>query len=111
MKILRIDMSTQTSSTEDLPDEWKIVGGRALSAKILTKEVPPETDPLGADARLILAIGPLAGTMAPSFGRMSVGAKSPLTMGIKEANVGGSAGASDTSRKLEYARSRNSLTL
>ncbi|HJN50633.1 MAG: aldehyde ferredoxin oxidoreductase N-terminal domain-containing protein [Pseudomonadales bacterium] len=90
MKILRIDMSTLTSSFEDLPEEWKILGGRGLSAKILTAEVPPETEPLSAEARLVLANGPLAGTMAPSFGRMSVGAKSPLTMGIKEANVGGS---------------------
>ncbi|HJP51747.1 MAG: aldehyde ferredoxin oxidoreductase N-terminal domain-containing protein [Pseudomonadales bacterium] len=89
MKILRIDMSTQTSSFEDLPDDWKILGGRGLSAKILNKEVPPDSDPLGAEARLILANGPLAGTNAPSFGRMSVGAKSPLTKGIKEANVGG----------------------
>jgi len=92
MKILRMNMSSLTSSMEDLPDEWTIVGGRALSAKILNKEVPPDTDPLGPDARLVLANGPLGGTMAPSFGRMSVGAKSPLTMGIKEANVGGSVG-------------------
>ncbi len=92
MKILRIDMSALTSSLEDLPDEWKTIGGRGLSAKILNKEVPPDTDPLGADARLVIANGPLAGTMAPSFGRMSVGGKSPLTMGIKEANVGGPVG-------------------
>jgi|TARA_Y100000310_G_C20687191_1_gene819837 aldehyde:ferredoxin oxidoreductase len=90
MKILRIDMSTSTSSFEDLPDAWKILGGRGLSAKILNAEVPPQTGPLSAEARLVFANGPLAGTMAPSFGRMSVGAKSPLTMGIKEANVGGS---------------------
>lgn len=91
MKILRIDMSALTSSLEDLPEEWTIVGGRALSAKILNRELSPDTDPLGPDALLVCAIGPLAGTMAPSFGRMSVGGKSPLTMGIKEANVGGSA--------------------
>jgi len=89
MQILRVNMSTLTTSFEDLPPEWKVLGGRGLSAKILTKEVPPDTDPLGPDAKLVLANGPLAGTMAPSFGRMSVGAKSPLTMGIKEANVGG----------------------
>lgn len=92
MKILRINMSTLTSSMEDLPDEWKIVGGRGLSAKILNAEVSPTIDPLGPDAKIVLATGPLGGTMAPSFGRMSVGAKSPLTMGIKEANVGGPAG-------------------
>ncbi len=92
MKILRIDMSNLTSTFEDLPEEWTIVGGRGLSAKILLKEVSPDTDPIGPEARLVLANGPLGGTMAPSFGRMSMGAKSPLTMGIKEANVGGSAG-------------------
>lgn len=96
MQILRIDMSSLTSSFEDLPEKWKILGGRGLSAKILTEEVPPDTDPLSAEARLVFANGPLAGTMSPSFGRMSVGAKSPLTMGIKEANVGGS-----LSQKLE----------
>jgi aldehyde:ferredoxin oxidoreductase len=92
MKILRLDMTNLTSTFEDLPEEWTIVGGRGLSAKILSKEVTPDTDPLGPDARLVMATGPLGGTMAPSFGRMSMGAKSPLTMGIKEANVGGSAG-------------------
>ncbi len=92
MKILRIDMSALTTSFEDLPEEWTAIGGRGLSAKILNKEVPPETDPLGPEAKLVIAIGPLAGSMAPSFGRISVGAKSPLTLGIKESNSGGPAG-------------------
>ena len=92
MKILRIDMSAWTTSFEDLPEEWTAIGGRGLSAKILNKEVPPETDPLGPEAKLVIAIGPLAGSMAPSFGRISVGAKSPLTLGIKESNSGGPAG-------------------
>jgi aldehyde:ferredoxin oxidoreductase len=34
----------------------------------------------------------LAGTSAPTSGRLSVGAKSPLTGGIKEANAGGNPG-------------------
>ncbi len=89
MKILRVNMTDVTTSFEELPEEWKILGGRGLTAKILNKEVPPETDPLGPDAKLIIATGPLAGTMAPSCGRISVGAKSPLTNGIKEANAGG----------------------
>ncbi len=92
MKILRIDMSALTTSFEDLPEEWTAIGGRGLSAKILNKEVPPETDPLGPEAKLVIAIGPLAGSIAPSFGRISVGAKSPLTLGIKESNSGGPAG-------------------
>ena len=92
MKILRVNMSEKTTTFEDLPQEWKIIGGRALTAKILTKEVSPSTDPLGPDAKMVIAVGPVAGTRAPSCGRFSVGAISPLTMGIKEANVGGPAG-------------------
>lgn len=89
MKLLRANMSNQAVTSEDLPQEWLLVGGRGLSAKILNKEVSPDTDPLGPDAKLVLAGGPLAGTLAPSFGRVSAGGKSPLTLGIKEANAGG----------------------
>jgi len=92
MKILRVNMSNLTTKFEDLPEEWKLVGGRALTAKILSKEVSPTVDPVGPDAKLVFAIGPVAGTRAPSCGRYSVGAKSPLTQGIKEANTGGPAG-------------------
>ncbi len=92
MKILRVNMGRQTTVLEDLPEEWKIIGGRALTAKILAKEVSTAVDPLGVDAKLVVATGPLAGTRAPSCGRFSLGAKSPLTLGIKEANVGGPAG-------------------
>lgn len=91
MKILRVDMSDLKTSFEELPEKWKFIGGRGLTAKILGKEVPPDTDPLGQKAKLVIATGPLAGTMAPSCGRISVGAKSPLTNGIKEANAGGPA--------------------
>ena len=66
--------------------------GSALIAKIMNKEVPPLAEPLGAENHFIVATGPLAGTRAPQLGRVSIGAKSPLTMGIKEANSGGPAG-------------------
>ena len=45
--------------------------------------------PLGPDNVLVLAPGVLSGTTAPTSGRISVGCKSPLTGGIKEANAGG----------------------
>jgi aldehyde:ferredoxin oxidoreductase len=96
MKILRVDVSRLETRLEDLPREWTLVGGRGLSARILGKEVPPKTDPLSPQAKLVIAGGALAGTLAPSCGRISVGAKSPLTMGIKEANAGG-----PTAQKLD----------
>lgn len=91
MRILRIDMEQGKVASEDLPEEWKLIGGRGLIAKIMNKEVPAECDPLGPQNKLIIACGPLAGTMAPQLGRISVGGKSPLTLGIKESNAGGKA--------------------
>jgi aldehyde:ferredoxin oxidoreductase len=96
MKILRVDMSALETKFEELPEDLVPVGGRGLSARILNREVPPTTDPLSAESKLVIAGGPLAGTLAPSCGRISVGGKSPLTMGIKEANAGG-----PTAQKLD----------
>jgi len=89
--ILRVDMSRLEISREVLPPEWEFIGGRGLVAKIMNREVPPATDPLGPGNELIFATGPLAGTLAPQLGRISIGGKSPLTLGIKEANAGGPA--------------------
>ncbi len=91
-RILRVNLSEPKTSFQDLPEEWKLWGGRGLCAKILRAEVPPNCDPLGPQSKLIIATGPLAGTLAPSLGRISIGGKSPLTLGIKEANSGGPAG-------------------
>jgi aldehyde:ferredoxin oxidoreductase len=88
-KLIRVDMTHQTASVEDYPDAWKLLGGRALSARILLEECDPACDPLGPDNVLVMAPGVLSGTMAPTSGRMSIGGKSPLTGGIKEANAGG----------------------
>ena len=91
MKILRVNMAKKTAAYEPLPNEWLLVGGRGLIARIMNREVPPGCDPFGSRNKLIFACGPLAGTNAPQLGRISVGAKSPLTLGIKEANAGGPA--------------------
>ncbi len=91
MKILRVDVKNEKIKFENLNEKWKSIGGSAFIAKIMNKEVPPTTDPLGRENLFIVAVGPLAGTGAPQLGRISVGAKSPLTLGIKEANSGGPA--------------------
>ena len=91
-RLIYVDMTNLTVSIEDFPEEWKLYGGRGLSAKILTKECDPTCDALGPDNILVLAPGVLSGTTAPTSGRISVGCKSPLTGGIKEANAGGNPG-------------------
>ncbi len=88
-QLIRVDMTTQTTTVEDFPEKWKMLGGRSLSARILVEECDAACDPLGPDNILVLAPGVLSGTAAPTSGRMSVGGKSPLTGGIKEANAGG----------------------
>jgi len=91
-RLLYVNMSDQTTSWQPFPDEWKLLGGRGLSAKILTRECDPTCDPLGPDNVLVIAPGVMSGTTAPTSGRISIGAKSPLTGGIKEANAGGNPG-------------------
>lgn len=91
-KMLRVNMTDLTVKEEPYPAQWQFLGGRALSAKILLKEVDPKCDPLGPGNKVIFAPGVLSGSTAPTSGRMSVGGKSPLTGGIKEANSGGQPG-------------------
>jgi aldehyde:ferredoxin oxidoreductase len=91
VKILRVDIENEKITFENLNEDWKCIGGSAFIAKIMNQKVPPATDPLGPENLFIVAVGPLAGTGAPQLGRISVGAKSPLTLGIKEANSGGPA--------------------
>lgn len=88
---MRVNMSDLSISREPVPTAWARYGGRALTSAIVFKEVPPKSDALGADNALVFAPGLLGGTTTPNGGRLSVGAKSPLTGGIKESNAGGQA--------------------
>jgi len=90
-KILRINMGADggpEAKIEPLGD-YAGLGGRAMTSGIVSKEVPPTCHPLGADNKLVIAPGMLSGSVAAMSGRISVGCKSPLTGGIKEANSGG----------------------
>ncbi|HEC41178.1 hypothetical protein LCGC14_1261710 [marine sediment metagenome] len=87
-KILRVNMSSLEAKYEDLPEIYAAVGGRGLTSAIVAAEVPPKCHPLGPNNKIVFAPGLVTGTSAPSSGRISVGGKSPLTGGIKEANAG-----------------------
>ena len=91
-KIIRINMSRLSTTMEAVPEAWAGLGGRGLTSTIVAAEVPPLCHPLGENNKLVFAPGLLTGTMAANSGRLSAGAKSPLTGGIKESNAGGSAG-------------------
>ena len=91
-RVVRVNARTGAIEVESVPEELARWGGRGLIARVIGREVSPVCDPLGRGNRLIFAPGWLGGTAVAASGRLSVGAKSPLTGGIKEANVGGEAG-------------------
>ena len=90
-KFLHVDLTSGQQWVEQPSDELylKLVGGRALVAYLLLRDLPAGTDPLGPDNPLIFAPGILQGSNLPGSGRHGVGAKSPLTGAIASAEVGG----------------------
>lgn len=89
--IYRVNMSDLSVRAETPADEYRELGGRALTSAIVSAEVPPTCHALSAANKLVFAPGILSGTGAPCAGRISAGAKSPLTGTIKESNSGGQA--------------------
>src|SRR3990172_4807695 len=90
--IIRVNLSDLTVAREEAPAEYALLGGRALTSRLVLREVDPACDPLGPEAKLVFAPGLLGGTAATTSGRTSFGGKSPLMGGCKEANVGGTLG-------------------
>ena len=93
MKIIRVNMDKKSIAVEDVPQDYAGLGGRGLTSIMVNKEVPPKCDPLGPENKLIIAPGLLSGTALVNTSRISIGAKSPLTGGIKESNAGGTVAA------------------
>lgn len=91
-KIVRVNMATKVCVFEDVPAEYLGLGGRGLTSTIVANEVKPTCSPLGPRNKLVIAPGLLGGTNCANANRVSVGCKSPMTGGIKEANSGGQPG-------------------
>ncbi len=87
-KILRVNMTDLTARFEEVPEKYRLMGGRWLTSSVIAAEVDPTCHPLGPNNKIVLAPGIVTGTGAPTSSRISVGGKSPLTGGIKEANAG-----------------------
>ena len=94
-KILHVDLSKREIRVEQAGERFfrTYFGGWGLIAYYLLKELPPGSDPLGPDNLLIFAAGPLTGAPVGGSGRNAVGARSPLTGGFGEGDVGGFWGA------------------
>ena len=93
MKFVRVDMSEKSVVDQAVPDAYRGIGGRALTSCLINDEVPATCDALGPENNLVFAPGYFSGTPLVNTSRLSIGAKSPLTGGIKESNVGGTVAA------------------
>jgi aldehyde:ferredoxin oxidoreductase len=93
-KLLRVNLSTGTCLSEPLNMDWaeRFLGQRGLATRYLMEEIDPAVDPLSPDNKLIIATGPLTGTMAATGGRWSAVTKGALTGAIACSNSGGQFG-------------------
>jgi aldehyde:ferredoxin oxidoreductase len=101
-QFLRVNLTTQTSRSEPFSEEFAHtwIGGRGFAAKILYDELAPGIDPLGPENKLVVAVGPISGIPAPNTGKTIVAAKSPITGGYGDGNLG--TRVTDNIRKAGY---------
>lgn len=88
-KYLHINLRNRSVRQEELHGDGIVRAGRHFIAKTLLESGVAKLDPLSPENPLIFSAGPFAGTNFSNANRLSVGCKSPLTGGIKEANSGG----------------------
>ena len=90
-KILRANLTNGDIKVEKINEEWakKYIGGRGYGTRIMLEEVNPKIDPLSEKNKVIIATGPLDGTLAPSSGRVMVITKGALNGAIACSNSGG----------------------
>jgi aldehyde:ferredoxin oxidoreductase len=90
-KILWVDLATGKIEEEPLSDRLRLnyIGGRGINSRILYDSVGPRVDPLSPENVLIFGTGTLVGTIAPSAGRITATAKSPLTGILGDGSSGG----------------------
>jgi aldehyde:ferredoxin oxidoreductase len=90
-KLLHVDLTSGQTRTEEVPETLmrKYLGGGALAAHILLRDMPPGVDPLGPDNVLAFVTSVLNGLSLSGTNRYTAAAKSPLTGGYGESEAGG----------------------
>jgi aldehyde:ferredoxin oxidoreductase len=77
-KILDVNLTSRTVTTrETQPYVAEYLGGRALAARIAWDEMPAGIDAFDPAALIIIATGPLTGTLTPTTGRTVMASLSP----------------------------------
>jgi aldehyde:ferredoxin oxidoreductase len=95
-RILHVDLTTGKTHTEKLDIDYakKYIGGIGLGMRLWLDNSKPNLDPLAPENPLVLALGPISGTMFPTGGNgHAFVSKSPETLAIGEAVAHGTFGA------------------
>jgi aldehyde:ferredoxin oxidoreductase len=89
--VLRVNLNKGTIEKKPLDEELarNFIGGRGFASYTLFTELEKGIDPLGEKNKLLMISGPLSGMFAPGGGKCTFSAKSPLTGGYADSNVGG----------------------
>src|SRR3989304_7418364 len=89
-QFLNINLSKNKAVADsyDSSFAFNYLGGRGFAAKILWDNLRPEVAPLSPENKLVFAAGPLTGFGFPNSGKLVVAAKSPLTGGYGDGNIG-----------------------
>src|SRR3989441_5598784 len=90
-KILHVDLTDRTHRAEEIPEATyrKSLGGGAMAAWLLLRELKPGVDPLGPDNVLVFMTSVINGLSLSGTNRYTAAAKSPLTGGYGESEAGG----------------------
>ncbi len=90
-KLLHVDLTTRQTRTEEIPEPMmrRYLGGGALAAHILLRDLAPGVDPLGPDNVLVFTTSVINGLSLSGSNRYTAAAKSPLTGGYGESEAGG----------------------
>ena len=94
-RVLHIDLATGKTNVEPLNEEYakKYIGGIGLGIRLWLDHSNPEVDPFSPENPLILATGPISGSVWPTGGNgHAFVAKSPQSYGVGEAKSHGSFG-------------------
>ncbi|MFQ5884966.1 MAG: aldehyde ferredoxin oxidoreductase N-terminal domain-containing protein, partial [Thermoplasmata archaeon] len=90
-KLAVVDLSRGRVQTVTIPKSWRrgFLGGRGINSYLLYNLIEKGTDPFSPKNALVLGVGPLGGTLAPSSSRFNASALSPETGLLGDSNCGG----------------------
>lgn len=90
-KILCINLSNGEFHEEAINpiDIRKYIGGRGLGTKLFWDVQPPKVDPLSPENHIVVATGPITGSLVPGGSKYVIITKSPATNGYTESYASG----------------------